>query len=526
MRGELLDGRYRLREPLGSGGMSEVWRAEDERMCRPVAVKILSAARRGADAAVLAARFAREARTVGNLSHPHIVTLHDYGEDEIDGRRVLYLVMELLVGQDLGRVVADGLPSTHQVLDWAEQICDALQAAHRAGVVHRDVKPANVLLTAAGTIKVLDFGIVRFVEGAAARTTTLTETGAVLGTPAYMAPEQVEGRAVDARTDLYALGCVLYELVTGEPPFSGDSWSAVLVKHVTEPVVPPSSRVPGLPRELDQLILDLLAKEPEHRPGDTAEVTARLRAVRRLVGNGPGAAPAVPFGNDVRPGVPDGLGAPDVEGLDVEGPDAAGQDGDRVVAGWVGAGGLVTGTAVAVPLLALDGPAAWRVAAAGAAGAVVAAALFRLVIGVVRTMTARRPFLEVWALFLALGLGAVGASRDALPWWAELLVGAGVAACGYPAGVAAERTVLVVDRRPRAAADAAAYREPGRVVAVLAGPLAGAVGFCAASRDQADMPGWAAVLVGLGEWAVAGAVLAGCAWYAGWRHAATRGATA
>ncbi|MBO0919201.1 serine/threonine-protein kinase, partial [Streptomyces laculatispora] len=280
MRGEILDGRYRLTEPIGSGGMGRVWQAEDERIGRKVAVKVLPRV----DEETSATRFAREARVVGGLSSPHIVTLHDFGEARVAGERVLYLVMEHLQGHDLGAVLESrrpGLPSPAEVTAWAVEICTGLGTAHRAGIVHRDIKPANIWLTTAGTIKILDFGIARMLAPAASMTRTdLTAVGFVIGTPLYMSPEQIRAPEVlDSRSDLYSLGCLLHTLLTGGPPFDG-AGTAVLAQHLGDVPEPPSARRPelaGFPG-LDALILRLLAKEPDERPADAAEVAALLRA--------------------------------------------------------------------------------------------------------------------------------------------------------------------------------------------------------------------------------------------------------
>ncbi|MGW2177037.1 serine/threonine-protein kinase [Streptomyces sp. NPDC001732] len=285
MRGEILDGRYRLTEPIGSGGMGRVWRAEDERIGRKVAVKVLSRI----DEDTSATRFAREARVVGGLSSPHIVTLHDFGEAQVAGERVLYLVMEHLQGRDLGAVLesrSPDLPEPSEAVGWAVEICAGLETAHRAGIVHRDIKPANILLTTSGTVKILDFGIARMLSTAAAATRTdLTGTGFMIGTPLYMSPEQIQAPDVlDSRSDLYSLGCLLYHLLTGRPPFTG-AGTAVLARHLGNVPEPPSAHRPGLREfgELDALVMRLLAKDPDERPKDAAEVAALLR---RAAGSG------------------------------------------------------------------------------------------------------------------------------------------------------------------------------------------------------------------------------------------------
>ncbi|MFJ4902685.1 serine/threonine-protein kinase [Streptomyces sp. NPDC088727] len=280
MRDEILDGRYRLTEPIGSGGMGRVWQAEDERIGRKVAVKVLPRV----DEDTSTSRFTREARVVGGLSSPHIVTLHDFGEARVAGERILYLVMEHLQGRDLGAVLESrrpGLPSPAEVIAWAVEICAGLGTAHRAGIVHRDIKPANILLTAAGTIKILDFGIARMLAPAASMTRTdLTAVGFVIGTPLYMSPEQIRAPdELDSRSDLYSLGCLLHTLLTGVPPFNG-AGTTVLAQHLGNAPEPPSARRPELADlpGLDALVLRLLAKEPDERPKDAAEVAALLRA--------------------------------------------------------------------------------------------------------------------------------------------------------------------------------------------------------------------------------------------------------
>ncbi|WP_406453236.1 protein kinase [Streptomyces sp. NBC_00876] len=299
MRGEILDGRYRLAERVGSGGMGRVWLAEDERIGRKVAVKVLPRI----DEDTSAARFAREARVVGGLSSPHIVTLHDFGEAEVAGERMLYLVMEHLTGRDLGAVLesrSPRLPSPAEVMGWAVDICAGLETAHRAGIVHRDIKPANILLTDAGTIKILDFGIARMLSTAASLTRTdLTAVGFVIGTPLYMSPEQIRTPdALDSRSDLYSLGCLLQTLLTGGPPFNGTG-TAVLAQHLGDIPEPPSARRPDLAgfAGLDALILRLLAKEPDDRPKDAAEVAALLRAAAAGGATGPAGAGPVTSAN-------------------------------------------------------------------------------------------------------------------------------------------------------------------------------------------------------------------------------------
>jgi serine/threonine-protein kinase len=267
--GQLISGRYRLQTVLGRGGMAAVWRGIDERLGRPVAVKLLDKA----DTAdpVMLQRFDREARTAGSLTHPNIVAVYDVGRDN----GVPYLVMELIDGTSLATLLAGGPLPIDQAIDVARQICDALAVAHGQGIVHRDIKPANILLTTTGTVKVCDFGIARLTHQ---QQTDLTAPHTALGTSAYMAPEQAGGAGVDARADLYALGCVLYAMLTGHPPFTGDNPLTVLWQHQHQPAAPVASVRPTTPTDLDVLIARLLAKKPADRPATATEVRDLLAA--------------------------------------------------------------------------------------------------------------------------------------------------------------------------------------------------------------------------------------------------------
>ncbi|MCX4682139.1 serine/threonine protein kinase [Streptomyces sp. NBC_01433] len=261
-----LVGRYELREVLGTGGMGVVHRAVDARLGREVALKVvdLSCAPQAERA-----RFEREALAAGRLRSAHVVTVHDAGEGMLDGARVGFLVMELLEGAPLNSVLAHGLADVANVVSWGRQILRGLRDAHTAGVVHRDIKPSNVILSSQGVVTLVDFGIAHL----STSNETLTLPGTVVGTPSYMAPEQLRGETADGRSDLYGLGCVLYELLTGQPPFGpGTAW--------TEGARPaPVRRTrPDVPADLEELVLQLLRADPASRPL-AAEAEQRLAAL-------------------------------------------------------------------------------------------------------------------------------------------------------------------------------------------------------------------------------------------------------
>ncbi|MFK3985754.1 protein kinase [Micromonospora sp. NPDC050397] len=262
--------RYQLQSTLGRGGMAVVWRGVDRRLDRQVAIKLLNPA--GVADADMLQRFDREARTAARLAHPNIVAVHDVGSDGGEP----YLVMELVDGPSLADLLADGPLGSDRVIPLAAQVCAALATAHAAGVVHRDIKPANILIDRAGTAKVCDFGIARLLHGAQA---TLTAPATTIGTAQYMAPEQAAGDPVDARTDLYALGCLLFAMLTGRPPFTGENSLRVLWQHLHEPAPSLSSVRPDVPAGLDRLVAQLLAKDPADRPASATEVGERLTAL-------------------------------------------------------------------------------------------------------------------------------------------------------------------------------------------------------------------------------------------------------
>ncbi len=286
MQGGLLNGRYELWETLGAGGMATVWRGVDRVLERPVAVKVLNEGL--AEDSRFAERFAREARHSASLAHPAIVTVFDSGVDESG---TPYLVMELVDGRTLAELLelTPRLP-VERAVAIASAVCDALQVAHAAGLVHRDIKPGNIMVADGGQVKVVDFGIAKAGNDEA----QLTGTGSVLGTAAYLAPEQATASDVDGRADLYALGCVLVEMLTGRPPFDGATPVDVAWKHVSERPAPPSSLRPDIPPALDAAVLGLLEKEPGRRPADAAAARAELQAAVTGMGAATTWMPPVP----------------------------------------------------------------------------------------------------------------------------------------------------------------------------------------------------------------------------------------
>lgn len=280
MRDQLLGGRYRLVEPLGEGGMGTVWEARDEKLDRPVAVKLISLLSGGGSHATEArARFLREARLTARLQHPHIVTLHDVGEAVVEGQATPFLVMERLRGQGLDALLRRGDVTPRDTARWGSQVADALAEAHGMGVMHRDVKPSNIMVTISGDVKVLDFGIARAADPYATAD-RLTQTGFIVGTPPYMAPEQARGHP-EPRSDLYALGCVLFELLTGRLPFEAPDTMGYLSAHLTDDPPAPGSVVPGVSADWDALVLRLLEKDPARRHDSAAELAAALRQLDR-----------------------------------------------------------------------------------------------------------------------------------------------------------------------------------------------------------------------------------------------------
>lgn len=278
-----LSSRYELGEILGFGGMSEVHLARDTRLDRDVAIKVLRADLARDPTFYL--RFRREAQNAAALNHPAIVAVYDTGEAETDAGPLPFIVMEYVEGDTLRDIVrAEGPMAPRRAMEVIADVCAALDFSHRNGIVHRDVKPANIMINNAGAVKVMDFGIARAIADSSS---PMTQTAAVIGTAQYLSPEQARGEQVDARSDVYSLGCVLFEILTGEPPFTGDSPVAVAYQHVREDPQLPSSVNDAVPRELDSIILKAMAKNPANRYQSAAEMRSDL--VRVLGGQRPSA---------------------------------------------------------------------------------------------------------------------------------------------------------------------------------------------------------------------------------------------
>jgi serine/threonine-protein kinase len=269
----LFDGRYRIVRKLGSGGMADVYLAEDEELGRRVAIKILND--RHANDESFVERFRREAKNAAGLSHPNIVSIYDRGEAE----GTYYIAMEYLDGRSLKElVVARGPLPIADAIQFTRQVLGALRFAHRKGVVHRDIKPHNVMADADGRLKVTDFGIAR------AGVSQMTEAGSIIGTAQYLSPEQARGAGVDQRSDLYSVGIVLYETLTGTVPFTGESPVEIAMKHLSDTPRPPSLERPEIPPDLDMVVLRALAKNPDDRFQTAEEMDAELERVAQGVG--------------------------------------------------------------------------------------------------------------------------------------------------------------------------------------------------------------------------------------------------
>ncbi|MFJ8866585.1 protein kinase [Streptomyces sp. NPDC102473] len=301
MNGRVIAGRYELATILGQGGMGQVWTAYDQRLDRRVAVKLLRPDRvagpSGSEAADdLRRRFVRECRVTAQVDHPGLVTVHDAGSDGED----LYLVMQYVEGADLADHLAE-----HDPYPWpwavavAAQLCAVLSAVHAVPIVHRDLKPRNAMVRPDGTVTVLDLGIASVMD---TDTTRLTHTGSPIGSPAYMAPEQAMGGAVGPYTDLYALGVLLHELLSGDVPFAGSTALGVLHRHLYEPPLPVRHLRPEVPEALEALVLRLLSKDPQHRPASAQEVYESLRPL--LPAGGVPSGPLDPTRPFLRPHAP------------------------------------------------------------------------------------------------------------------------------------------------------------------------------------------------------------------------------
>src|SRR3954462_10514418 len=269
----VFNGRYELHRRLARGGMADVFLARDQLLDRPVAVKVLFP--EYATDPAFVERFRREAQSAANLNHPNIVSVYDWGQEQ----GTYFIVMEYVDGRSLADILrTEGPLHPHRAAEVASDIAAALGFAHRNGVVHRDVKPGNVLISPQGQVKVADFGIARALG--ADPESNLTQAGSVMGTATYFAPEQAQGLPLDPRSDLYSLGVVLYEMVTGRPPFSGESPVAIAYKHVQEQPPPPAHVNTNVPSDLEAIILRLLSKNPAARYSSADDLRADLRRFR------------------------------------------------------------------------------------------------------------------------------------------------------------------------------------------------------------------------------------------------------
>jgi beta-lactam-binding protein with PASTA domain len=350
---QVLGERYEIGGVLGRGGMAEVHRGRDLRLGREVAVKVLrhDLARDPS----FQVRFRREAQASASLNHPAIVAVYDTGEDRTTTGATPYIVMEYVEGETLRDVLRrEGVLDPERAMALSADICGALDFSHRNGIVHRDVKPGNVMITPQGTVKVMDFGIARAVSDSAA---TMTSTAAVIGTAQYLSPEQARGEGVDARSDVYSMGCMLFELVTGAPPFTGDSPVAVAYQHVREDPRLPSSINPNIPPELDAIVLKAMSKNPANRYQSAADMRSDL--LRALAGQRVEATPVM--GDDEKTTIlaatPGGYGYGE-DGWDDEDEAAAKRKKRRIIAIVAIVAVLLLGgaTAVAIAMSGNDEP--------------------------------------------------------------------------------------------------------------------------------------------------------------------------
>ncbi len=267
---QLLGGRYALGEMIGTGGMADVFIGDDTRLNRKVAIKVLR--RDLARDPSFVARFKKEALAAGGLNHSGIVSVYDSGEESNSP----YIVMELITGESLRQLLQKGLIPQARALEIIEGILQALEYSHKEGIVHRDIKPGNIMITESGDIKVMDFGIARATDDIGA---TMTNTWNVVGTAQYLSPEQATGEMADGRSDLYSLGCLMYELLTGRPPFTGDTPVSIAYQHVSSPITPASQVKPGLSNDIDRMLEVVLSKDPNNRYQDASAMLADLRRV-------------------------------------------------------------------------------------------------------------------------------------------------------------------------------------------------------------------------------------------------------
>jgi serine/threonine protein kinase len=268
----IIDSRYRVMQRLGTGGMADVFLVEDQQLGRKVALKLLH--RRFAEDPAFVERFRREAQAAAGLQHQNIVSVYDRGE--WDG--TYYIAMEYLAGRTLKQVIREEAPlDPVRAIDIAIQILKAASFAHRRGIVHRDLKPHNVMVDDAGNAKVTDFGIAR------AGASDMTETGSIMGTAQYLSPEQAQGHSVNASSDLYSVGIVLYEMLTGRVPFDGEAAVTIALKHVSEAPIPPRELNPDIPPELEQTVLWTLNKNPADRPADADQLITVLEHCREAI---------------------------------------------------------------------------------------------------------------------------------------------------------------------------------------------------------------------------------------------------
>jgi len=267
---QLLGGRYAIGEMIGTGGMADVFIGDDTRLNRKVAIKVLR--RDLARDPSFVARFRKEALAAGGLNHSGIVSVYDSGEENNSP----YIVMELITGESLRQLLQKGLIPQARALEIVEGILQALEYSHKEGIVHRDIKPGNIMITDSGDIKVMDFGIARATDDIGA---TMTNTWNVVGTAQYLSPEQATGEMADGRSDLYSLGCLMYELLTGRPPFTGDTPVSIAYQHVSSPITPASQIKPGLSTDIDRMLEVVLSKDPNNRYQDATAMLADLQRV-------------------------------------------------------------------------------------------------------------------------------------------------------------------------------------------------------------------------------------------------------